>query len=134
MEIFLKKAQLDYFRKKSLNSPNEQLAFLIGRQTAKGVEITRFVYPKLVDSTPVYVESDSDSDNKIRDEAAARGLRIVGSIHSHPNCPPVMSAFDYSGHLQDGDVVSGIVSVMNRKTQVCFWSAHSALPCEFTYI
>jgi proteasome lid subunit RPN8/RPN11 len=134
MNVFLKKSQLDYFRQKSRNSPNEQFAFLVGDVTKNGVEIAHFWYPRLAVSTPTQVTTEEEDDRTIAERASDEGLSVVGSIHSHPDCPPIMSETDFTGHISGGDWVTGIVSVNQRKTYVCFWSAHSALPCEFTYI
>jgi proteasome lid subunit RPN8/RPN11 len=133
--VLLHENQLTYFRRKCRNSPNEQLAYLVGNYDGFVVSVAMFVYPKILKSTPSLVYACADSYQEIAEAAKAAKAKIVGSIHSHPNCFPIMSQTDYDGHIEDADTVSGIVEVTkDRKTRVAFWSAHSALPCELHYL
>lgn len=134
MVVKLHKSQLDYFRAKARNTPNEILAYLIGSATRKEVIVDCFLYPVLTLSTPMALEIDADSTGIIRELAAAQGLHVVGDIHSHPNDAPVMSATDYSDHKINGNRISGIVEVTNRRTRVVFWQDGSPLPCTHEYL
>jgi proteasome lid subunit RPN8/RPN11 len=135
MVVLIHQGQLNYFRRKCLNSPNEQLAYLVGNSSDGVVTVAMFVYPKILRATPSTVEACGQHYKQIAESAKANKASIVGSIHSHPNSFPIMSQTDYEGHIQDREVVSGIVEVTkDRKTRVAFWSAHSALPCELHYI
>lgn len=134
MKVIVPKGKLNYFRRKALNSDTEQLAFLIGHECGGGVVVVDFKYPQLVESTPVSVAPDDADYERIKRDAEASGELIIGSIHSHPNYIPVMSEQDFGGHLIDREIICGIVGTTpERKTHVCFWSAHSALPCELVY-
>lgn len=134
MIVKVKKSQLDWFRAKARNTPNEIFAFLAGKQvTPHIVEIYKFFYPELAISNPSEVEAENKSCLKIESTIHDMGCHIVGDIHSHPNWPPIMSDTDHKGHITSGNRVSGIVEVTNRRTRVAFWRHDSSLHCKLEY-
>lgn len=84
-------------------------------------------------STPSFADPELNSYNAIISAAKETGQRVLGSIHSHVNWPPVMSPTDMRTHLDSKDIISGIVEVTSGRTRVVFWTADSALPCELLY-
>ena len=133
MKVSIRKNQLDYFRKKARATPLEIYACLVGKMVGSTVKVVRVEYPELALQTPVSVAPTAVGYNDIRDRALEEDLRVVGTLHSHPNYLPVLSKDDFAGHLQDGDLVTGIVEVTNRKTRVAFWCVGSPLPCEIEH-
>jgi proteasome lid subunit RPN8/RPN11 len=134
MNVNVSRHQLDWFRRKARNTPNEIYAVLVGKQvTPDSVWICAFRYPTLVLSTPSGVHPDEAECAEMIVEAKADGQRVLGSIHSHPSYLPVMSPQDILSHIQNNDLISGIVEVTKRRTRVVFWRHDSSLPCELTY-
>lgn len=130
-----KRSQLASFRARARRTPKEIHAYLVGKVVSpKLVVITRFVYPVLEESTPAGVRPDYGSWKKIKEEAEAQGLLIVGDIHSHPNWWPVLSPTDHEKHIVEGNRLSGVCAVMNNRTKVYFWVAESSLPCKINYL
>lgn len=135
MQVFVHRGQLQYFRAKARKHyPNEIQAILVGTKRGNSVEVAYFAYPQYEVSNKSEVTADVHSLQEIHDDAAAEGLTVVGSIHTHPDWPPIMSPTDYKGHVDDGDAVSGIVEVTNGKTRVVFWQHDKALRCDLKYI
>jgi proteasome lid subunit RPN8/RPN11 len=136
VRVRIRKGQLDYFRKKAREaSPNEIYALLIGKNTSKWeVVVERVYYPVLDESTPSYVKANGVSIQNAEEEANREGFKIVGSIHSHPNWPPIMSPHDHKSHIEEGDRVSGIVEVTNGRTRVAFWRHDTSLRLDLEYI
>lgn len=134
MVVRLHKNHLDLFRRKARDSKNEIYAFLVGRAVGKNVNVSYFAYPAIEASAPAWVKVDPQTSFEIAEDAVSEGLRVVGTIHSHPNCLPIMSATDLRGHIQDSEIVSGIVEVTNRRTRVAFWTHNTPLTCDLEYI
>lgn len=134
MIIKVKRHHLDYFKKKAAKSKSEEYALLIGKKLSPFViHVEYFKYPKLEKQTPDEVIADGHSYFLIEEDAKANGLYVLGSIHSHPNWTPEMSHCDLEIHKMNGYHVSGIVSILNKKTFVTFWIANSPLPCSIKY-
>lgn len=134
MVVYLHKHHLAYFRRKARNSyPNEIAALLVGRTVGAMTEVHYFFYPVLDKSDNCSVELNVDSCLEAEEYANDQNLRIIGMIHSHPDCLPIMSSTDHNTHVRDGDVISGIVEVMNNRTRVVFWRADTSLSCEVKY-
>lgn len=134
MVVRLHKNQLDYVRRKARNNSNEIYGVLVGSIIgAHCAEVYRIVYPALDRSTPMEVKPNVQSVQEIEDDAVNEGLRSIGTIHSHPNWVPIMSRDDHNGHKADGDKITAIIGVMNRRTYVYFWTADSSLPARFEY-
>lgn len=131
MKVKLRKSQLDWFRRKARSTDVEIYAMLFGRIEDDGtLRVSSFKYPKLDEQTHSSVTPNEDSYNQLLKEAQSKGLVFIGTIHSHPRWHAIMSRADYYGHLDDGELVSGIVEVTkDRKTRYAFWTAHCALPC-----
>lgn len=126
--------QLNWFRRKARATPNEILALLVGRRVSpEKLVVTSFKYPLIKTSSPTSINPDYASYESVYEVAKLEGLKVLGSIHSHPNCLPVLSHADIRGHIKNNDLVSGIVEVTNRRTRVVFWRHDSSLPCELTY-
>lgn len=134
MIVRLRKSQLDRFRLKARNSPNEIYAILIGTTPHRHiVEVEKFVYPPLVWSSPSGLECSGKEWAAVVEDAWAQNKLAVGSIHSHPNFAPVMSPHDLHYHRESADKISGIVEATNRRTRVFFWHDSSPLPCTLEY-
>jgi len=135
-EVRLKKGALDHFRKLARNSPNELMALLIGEVVSdKLTVIDSFEYPtEYAESTPSRVVWYQSEQERVQKKAEARGRRVVGFIHSHPQWDAVMSPSDAVVVLYYGYRVCGIVSTQSRKTRTRFWVTDSALPCEIKYV
>lgn len=135
MIVELYKHQLRYFRTKSRRSNVECYAILIGKRVAPNlVRVEEFFYPKLEVQTANEVVVDEDS-YQLADQCAKNdGLIILGGIHSHIEYPSVLSKTDLLSHKNNNDKISGIVSVINKKTHVSFWELSSPLPCTIQYI
>jgi len=98
------------------------------------IVIHRLVYPKkYAEQTYSSVAWLAEEYDKIAAEATRDGLRIVGTIHSHPEWDAVLSPDDHKGHVSEGYRISGICSTQGRKTRVRFWLAESALPARIEY-
>lgn len=134
MIVRLHKSQLDYARRKARSTPNEIYGLLFGHLVnAQCAEIHKITYPKLDTSTPNGVDINPASLEEHIEDAAEDGHKLIGGIHSHPNYIPVMSKTDHCNHKEWEDTLSGIISIINRKTTVCFWTADSSLPAEIKY-
>jgi len=137
MVVRLYKSQLDYFRRKARNNPNEIYAVLVGRHASKSeLEIHYFIHPKAHDyekATPTEVTVSADFLIECEEDAREHSLKVVGSIHSHPNWPPILSPTDHAGHIESGDRVSGVVEVTKGRTRVAFWRHDSSLRCTIKY-
>jgi proteasome lid subunit RPN8/RPN11 len=136
MLVRVSKNQLDRFRRKARDSEKEIFAYLVGTiDSTERISISYFAYPELESSSPCHVRPDYESSKEIQTEAEEKHLEIVGDIHSHPNTlyGPVMSGTDHSSHVLEGNRISGVVSIFQRRTKFCFWTAHSSKPCALTY-
>lgn len=132
--VQISRGQLKWFRTKARSSPDEIYAVLVGRViTPTKVVVTRFHYPDINDSAKGFVDPNLESCAEIEEEAKSDGLRVLGSIHSHPDWLPIMSPNDIRSHVENKDLISGIVEVSKGRTRVVFWRHDSSLPCELTY-
>lgn len=134
MVVYLHKHALDWFRRKARDSEKEILVYLVGRRLSKHrLHVENFVYPDLAISDRTTVQAAKGERQRITEQYATSGSYIVGDIHTHLDAPPILSRADFDAHVQEGSVVSGIVSVSGRKTWVSFWQLDSALSCGWTY-
>ena len=134
-KVKVRKSQLDYFRRQSRDSAKEIFAFLIGVVVSPSLtRIDRFYYPDYSEQTAGSVRPTAESTGAAHKSALDSNLKVVGSLHSHPDWFPIMSEADYKGHIEDGDRISGIVGINGRRTKVYFWTAESALPCQIEYL
>lgn len=134
--VKVKKSALDYFRTKAREeAPLECQAYLAGKvNSIDEIEIVKFLYTtNYAKQTTWEVQWFVDDYNKIKEKVEAEGLRVVGSVHTHPNVDAVLSKADYDAHIQEQLAICGIVSVRKNKTKVRFWTPHSALPCTIIY-
>jgi proteasome lid subunit RPN8/RPN11 len=135
-KVRVSKGALDYFRRIARQAaPLEIEAFLTGKIiSVDEVEILNFHYPKNYKiQTSGMVQWSTEDMDALKEKAEKSNLRIIGSIHSHPNWDAVMSTADYHAYVTDQLIVCGICSVYERKTRVRFWTPTSALPCKITY-
>jgi proteasome lid subunit RPN8/RPN11 len=135
-EVRLKKGALDHFRKLARNSPNELMALLIGEVVnAKLTIVDSFEYAKeYAESSPSRVVWYQSELERVQKKAEARGRRVVGFIHSHPQWDAVMSLADSEVVMHYGYRICGIVSTHGRKTRTRFWVTDSCLPSEIKYV
>ena len=133
--VRVKKTQLDYFRSLARGNPKEIQALLVGSMnTPDIIVVNRIVYPKeYATQTTNCVAWLAKEYEAVAVEAAKDNLRIIGTIHSHPEWDAVLSPDDHKGHITEGHRVSGICSIQGRKTRVRFWIAESALPARIEY-
>lgn len=132
--VKVRKSQLNYFRKLARNTDKEIHAFLIGTIVSPGcVRIHRFAYSSYEEQTTSSVRPSAEAQKKIALWTLNNDLKIVGTIHSHPNWDAVLSPDDYAGHIEEAHRVSGVCSTAGRKTRVRFWLAESSLPCKIEY-
>jgi proteasome lid subunit RPN8/RPN11 len=139
MFIRLHRGQMRWFRHKAkLAYPLETMAILVGQRTSpQVVGVSYFVYPKL-EQAENYVKSamSATQEYEFRDLLKDKnpGLRVVGTIHSHPGTLPMMSRVDKRTHKGWGDVVSGILTVLpSGKTALEFWQAEDCLALTVEY-
>lgn len=135
MKVKLRKGALNHFRNKARTNPKEIFAYLVGSvDTPNETTIEHFVYPDLAVQSPCEVAPSTEGYDAAEEFATERGLRIVGTMHSHPNWFPVLSNADHEGHITEGHRISGVCGIMGRRTKVYFWLAESSLPCKLEYI
>jgi hypothetical protein len=60
-----------------------------------------------------YVDDEEVED--IHDEAREEGLEYLGTVHSHPDCPPIPSDADNIGARDMNERVFGIYEISKRK-------------------
>lgn len=135
-KVRVSKGALNYFRKLARNAaPLEIEAYLAGKVISLDeVEITRFYYTKnYLTQTSNQVQWGIKEIEALKERAESKGLRIIGSIHSHPNWDAVMSPDDYKAYVTEQLILCGICSVYDRKTRVRFWTPTCALPCKVIY-
>jgi len=126
---------LNYFRKLARSTDKEIEAYLIGEVVSPQLTVIhRFVYTKKYEkqTTDEVKWFDKETD-ALKLEAGEQKLAVVGSIHSHPNYWPIVSATDHIAHVTDQMRIMGVCATMKRKTMVCFWVTESCLPCEIIY-
>ena len=135
-KVKVRKQQLNYFRKLARESSKEIFAYLLGEIVSPTLtRIGKFHYPtEFIEQTESSVRPTTAAWETAKQVAEAQGLRIVGTIHSHPDWVPIMSPSDYKGHIEDGDRVSAIVGKNGQRTRVYFWTVASALPLEIEYV
>jgi proteasome lid subunit RPN8/RPN11 len=133
MTVFLKRNQLAYFRRKALANPNEILAVLFGWSNGDSVTVDKFFYPDMAVSTPFAVEIEGVSWYEMVDAAKEDGYEVLGNIHSHPNCVPILSETDFQWFTENKSRVCGIVEVTDRKTRTVFWERGTPLSCDIKY-
>jgi len=135
-KVKVRKSALDHFRRLAReNAPLEIEAFLTGTIiSVDEVEIINFHYTKDYRIQTKYeVQWSTEAMTDLKTKAEDINLRVLGSIHSHPNWDAVMSHADYHAYVTDQLIICGICSVYNRKTRVRFWTPTSALPCKIIY-
>lgn len=138
--VRVKRGQAAYFRKLALReaakSGIEIQAYLVGHVVSPTLTIVEeFHYPNAYHTqTTEEVAWFWDEYEKVKAAAEAKGKRIVGDAHSHPNWDAVLSPKDYASHLQDGYRIAGICSIDKGRTRLRFWVAESALPLKIEYV
>jgi proteasome lid subunit RPN8/RPN11 len=133
--VKLHRSQLDYFRRLARNTTKEVHAFLVGTIVSPQlVRIEHFAYSQYEEQTPCSVTPTAADQKKIEQWTLENDMKVVGTIHSHPNWDAVLSPDDYKGHIEEAHRISGVCSTQARKTRVRFWLAESSLPCKVEYL
>ena len=133
MRLLINETDLGKFKKRaSRGYPREVYAVLLGKKLKnKTFKILRIAIPPIVEATYDYVIPDYAEIDKI---ISTSNLEYIGSVHSHPQAPPTVSAHDYL--YWDKDAVVGILSVRKRSsykvTELKFWRKNTSLPVKFT--
>ncbi len=134
MRLLINESDLGKFKKRaSRGYPREVYGVLLGKKLKnKTFKILNVAIPPILEATYDYVIPDYDEINRM---VSASGLEYIGSIHSHPQAPPTVSAHDYLYWDKDKDAVVGILSVRKRTaykvTELKFWRKNTALPVKF---
>jgi proteasome lid subunit RPN8/RPN11 len=132
MRLLINECDLLRFKRRAARGyPREVYGIMLGKRLAnRTFKIMEIVIPPVVEATYDYVIPDYE---KIDEIVASSGLDYIGSIHSHPQAPPTISAHDYQ--YWDKDRVVGILSVRKRNiykaTELKFWRKNAALPVKF---
>jgi hypothetical protein len=135
MIVRVKRHHLDYFKKKACSYKTEVFAFLLGLRISPNLlEVHRFKYPKLMDSTAEGVWVSEEEYTLSEETAKDDGLLLLGGIHSHLDWTQEMSHQDYHNHRQNGEKVTGIVGIVGDKIFTSFWVIESSLPCKLEYL
>jgi len=135
MRLLINETDLGKFKKRaSRGYPREVYALLLGKKLKnKTFKIQQIAIPPIVEATYDYVIPDYAEIDKI---ISSSNLEYIGSIHSHPQAPPTVSAHDYLYWDKDKDAVVGILSVRKRSsykvTELKFWRKNTSLPVKFT--
>jgi proteasome lid subunit RPN8/RPN11 len=135
--VRVKRGQAAYFRKMARKAfPLEIQAYLIGHVVSPTLTVVEeFRYPKKYYSqTAQEVQWSTDEYELVDKDAVARGKRIIGDAHSHPDWDAVLSPMDYTSHIAEGYRIAGICSVQNGRTRLRFWVAESSLPLKIEYV
>ena len=133
MRLLINETDLGKFKKRaSRGYPREVYAVLLGKKLKnKTFKILRIAIPPIVEATYDYVIPDYAEIDKI---ISTSNLEYIGSVHSHPQAPPTVSAHDYL--YWNKDAVVGILSVRKRSsykvTELKFWRKNTSLPVKFT--
>jgi len=134
MRLIINEADLGKFKKRaSRGYPREVYAVLLGKKLKnKTYKIQHIAIPPIVEATYDYVIPDYGEIKRI---ISSSGLEYIGSMHSHPQAPPTVSAHDYFYWDKDKDAVVGILSVRKRSaykvTELKFWRKNTSLPVKF---
>ncbi len=133
--VQIKRSQLNYFRAKARDSEKEIEALLIGSVVGGTVTVDSIEYTKnYAEQTTCAVQWLDEEYTRVENKAKAKGLSVVGDIHSHPNWDAAPSPSDYKALLAIGHSILGICSTNNRKTRVRFWVANSCLCASIIYL
>lgn len=135
MRLLINESDLGKFKKRaSRGYPREVYAVMLGKKLKnKSFKIQKIAIPPIVEATYDYVIPDYAEIDKI---ISSSNMEYIGSIHSHPQAPPTVSAHDYLYWDKDRDAVVGILSVRKRAsykvTELKFWRKNTSLPVKFT--
>lgn len=134
-KVKVKKSKLDYFRRLARSSALEVEAYLVGKVISPTlVVVDRFAYTKNYKHQEIDAVQWHDNElAEISNKAQEEELAVIGSIHSHINCMPVLSETDHTACVTGQLRVIGVCSVINGKTKVYFWTADSSLACDIIY-
>lgn len=135
MIVRVPKDKLQRFRNKAKKSSVEVFAVLVGLRLAPNLlEIHEIRYPKIDRATKNEVVAEFGSFQDIYDVAEVDGYKVLGSIHSHVEWTNELSKYDLKIHVENDNIITGVCSVIGRKTFVNFWTRGSPLPCKIEYM
>jgi proteasome lid subunit RPN8/RPN11 len=134
MRLVINESGLGTFKRRASRVyPREIYGILLGKKLKNSTyKVLKIVIPPIVESTYDYVIPDY---NEIERIVFSSGLDYIGSIHSHPQASPTVSAHDYLYWDKNKDEVVGILSIRKRNsykvTELKFWRKNSSLPVKF---
>lgn len=136
MQVRIAQGQLKYFRQKARQGfPKEIVAFMLGRRVLPHrVEIYKLIYPAIEISTELMVRVAVGEVERISALADSQGLKVVGTIHTHPEGVPVLSPCDYAGFRDE--LIAGVMAIIKKNFawMLHFWVADKSLPCKWEYL
>jgi proteasome lid subunit RPN8/RPN11 len=129
MIVRLHRGQMRWFRERGRRAyPRELLAFLVGRHLGPElIGVCYLHYPRLIQD-PNSVSVPRAEYERALELTRDPGLRIVGTIHTHCDALPMMSAQDRKSHVEEGDSISGILTILaSGNTALEFWEADNCV-------
>lgn len=117
MKVQVSRSVLNGYRKRALRKyPDEYMESIFGRIDGQKIVILAF-YPIEHKGTPEKCEYEAVSVEEQQDgEDCPPKMKWLGTIHSHPDGGCVPSEADWETARGDGEVVSGIYSILPSRT------------------
>jgi proteasome lid subunit RPN8/RPN11 len=139
MKLLIDYRPLQIFKRKASKAyPCEIFAILLGKSVydkrIMTFRIDQIVIPSIVESTNEYVIPDYSDIDRIVSESH---LDYIGSIHTHPNAAPTLSAHDWK-YWEKNEIIIGILSIRKQRgrkiTELKFWAKETSCPVKFKVI
>lgn len=118
MKILIDKREIVKLKRRFLKAyPKERIELVWGK-FKKPDEFHIYIFDSIpYKSTHNWVDYDESEPQISSDHAATRGLVLLGSIHSHPDCFDASpSEYDYDEGVKSGELISGI-AVINQNSK-----------------